>query len=94
MPSAVQRCFQCGAPLAPSQRFCDQCGAHVILATPAAPSSSAAQGERAAAPAARQSSMTGCCLAAVVGFVVVFCVGVALAGGAAYFLGSGFSFGP
>jgi hypothetical protein len=38
--------------------------------------------------------MVGCCLAAVVGFLVVFCLGATAAGAAAYLLGPGFSFGP
>jgi hypothetical protein len=38
--------------------------------------------------------MTGCCVAAVVGFLIVFCFGLALAALAAYLLSPSFSFGP
>ncbi len=92
MTISADRCHRCRGPVYPHQRFCEQCGAP-LAGRPADAAPAGLAAERAA-PAAGQSGMAGCCLAAVVGFVLVFCFGLALAAGLVYLLGPRFSFGP
>ncbi|GIW05397.1 MAG: hypothetical protein KatS3mg060_0202 [Dehalococcoidia bacterium] len=90
MTITANRCARCGGPVYAHQRFCEQCGAPVG----ASPGAAAPVGQPGSVAPQRQSGMTGCCVAAVVGFLIVFCFGLALAALAAYLLSPSFSFGP
>jgi hypothetical protein len=88
MTSAAARCPQCSGPVYLHQRFCERCGAPLATAGPVPGPAQPGAGRQ------NQGSFAGCCIAAVVGFFLVFCSGLVLAALAASLLGPGFAFAP